>query len=394
MGRFGPLNQGFPWFIQISAYVFFAILVVWFMQMISIAYHTTGITNTEKSIFFSIGTVLFVLLIVFSSFRYIPTASYQFTGYNNNYYIGGRDSLTYLGFYNSAADYTLKEYLNEIPMEKMYAIIFWVSNRLDLGYDFVLCINYVLLFVCLIKYCKVFNLRSNYFLSLLSLMVTLLQSFNTLRWSTSLLFSIWVIDALLNNKTYKALLLSLLFSICIHTGSFALLVPVFGFLFSKKLARKKIAFFYFLIVLIGCSIIYLFPFEKYFIGNRLISHIYSGGTSPTGWILIYLLYVFNIFVVRQLYFDSRFRINLFYICLFLMPLCLLEIKISMMYRFSHFGHIAMYFGVVELLKVNKYIKYGLVFNCGICALLIINICVFLGNDITSSGVPYIWGISL
>ena len=235
MDRLGLINQGFPWFIQISTYIFFSIAVVWLMQMISIVYHSSGITDTEKSFYFPLEMLLLLLVVVFSSFRYIRADSYQFIGLKNYYNIGGTDALTYLGFFESADNYSLKEYINEIPMEKFYAIIFWVFSRLQLGYEFVLCVNYVIVFAALIKFCKVFDLRSKYFLPLISLLIILIQSYNTLRWSTSLLLSIWVIDAILKNKLLKALVLTIIFALCFHTGSFSLLVPVFGFIFTKNL---------------------------------------------------------------------------------------------------------------------------------------------------------------
>lgn len=391
MTRLGLWNQGFPWFIQISAYIFLSITLAWLMQMISIAHHTTGISDSEKSVCFSLESVLFLILLVFSSFRYVRINNFQFMGYTNFFNVGGIDTLAYKDFFESAEGYSLDEYIHKIPMEKLYAAIFWMFYHLDLGFELVLCFNYTLIFLCLIKFCKVFKLEANCFLSLLSLLIIIFQSYNTLRWSTSLLLSIWVIDALLNNKVYKALLFTLFFSIGFHTGSFSLFVPVFGFIFSKNLSRKRIAFLYLIIVLLGCLAVYSFPFEKLFGNSRLIVHIYSGSEKPLGWIVIYLFYLFNILLTRKTYFDSRFRLTLFYICICLMPLCLLEMKMKMMYRFSFFGHVIMYFGLVELLKTNKHIKIGIILNGIIYLLLLLNILVFYGNDIISCGVPYLFG---
>lgn len=394
MDRLGLLNQGIPWFIQISAYVFFSIIVVLLMQMISIVYHTSEITSTEKSICFPLQMLLFLLVVIFSSFRYIRIDSYQFKGYNNYFNIGGIDTLSYLGFYESADNYSLKEYINEIPMEKFYAIIFWVFYHLHLDYKSVLCLNYLIVYAALIKYCKVFDLRSKYFLPLISLLIIVIQSYNTLRWSTSLLLSIWVIAAILNNKLLRAFVLTLIFSLCFHTGSLSLLVPVFGFIFSKNLRKPNRIFLFFISVLFVCLFIYAFPLEKILGDNRLVAHLTSGGGMPLAWSLLYLFYLFNVFYIRKKYFESEFRKKMFFICFFLMPLCLPEIKMMMMYRFSHFGHIVTYFGLVELLKVNKKINVGIIFNGIIYLLLLLNILTFYGNDIISCGVPYIFGTLL
>lgn len=83
----------------------------------------------------------------------------------------GTDALNYLGFFESADGYSLKDYINEIPMKKFYAIIFWVFYHLHLGYGFVLLFNYLIVFAVLIKFCKFFDLRTKYFLSLISLLI-------------------------------------------------------------------------------------------------------------------------------------------------------------------------------------------------------------------------------
>ena len=255
MDRLGLLKLGFPWFIQISAYIFFSIAVVWLMQIISIAYHTSDITVGEKSICFSMETLLLLLVVIFSAFRYIRTDSYQFLRYNNYYNVGGTDALNYLGFFESADSYSLKDYINEIPMEKFYAIIFWVFYHLHLGYEFVLVFNYLIVFAVLIKFCKVFNLRTKYFLSLISLLIIVIQSYNTLRWSTSLLLSVWVVDAILNNKLFKAFILTVIFSLCFHTDSFSLLVPVLASYF-QRIYQKKC--FFYILVQFFCLRIYIF----------------------------------------------------------------------------------------------------------------------------------------
>jgi len=71
MDRLELLKSCFPWFIQISTYIFFSIAVVWLMQIISIAYHASDVTVGEESICFSMKALLLLLVVIFSAFRYV-----------------------------------------------------------------------------------------------------------------------------------------------------------------------------------------------------------------------------------------------------------------------------------------------------------------------------------
>ena len=79
--------------------------------------------------------------------------------------------------------------------------------------------------------------------------------YNTLRWSTSLLLSVWVVDAIRNNKLLKVFILTVIFSLCFRTDSFSLLVPVLASYF-QRIYQKKC--FFYILVQFFCLRIYIF----------------------------------------------------------------------------------------------------------------------------------------
>lgn len=383
------------WTIQIIAYLFFSVFTFFNMKAISVYYHSKFQNKTvqlsSKSLLILLFLSFYIVLVTFSSFRYIPQSVTEFNSLQDRHYcIGGNDTLEYRVLYNltkgvdyfTAKDLTHKEYL--------FVFICWIFSNLGFTFDLFLTFFNTLLFFSLIAFCREFDLSKNSFLSIIALVALYLASFNTLRWSTTLLFSVYFAKYYIKQDLKKCFFVMLL-CMGIQFSAVVYIMPIVGAKFLKK--NKKIGVLFFIFCSFICYAPALLDIAPYLhLLGRRAGQTGVEGNTPTTWLLFFFIYTVNILFVRKTLFKNRKHVNIFYMVLFLMPPIFMELTFGLAYRFSYFGHPLLYVHTIYLRKENhKYGITGLLFTAlEMVMLLTVILKFYYGVLIESTGVPYIF----
>lgn len=388
----GIIVNLFSMLSPIYVYTIVCVTAALVMRCLSVASHQKKVCCFSKALFFLLCVVFVQLFIVFSSFRYIRISDYQFSESNGYFNIGGIDSLNYKEFIEETPCFSFSSFSEQVNKEWLFTIVCFTFAKLNLSFELFLCFINFFVAMALIKFSISFDFRNNSFLVSLLLVLFYIASFNTLRWSVSLLFTVYFLDYMVKEKYLKAFI-TIIFLFGIQEASVVLVVPLVGFIFTKKLKRKKLGI---AIVVLSCFVCYLpslvdsqllFTFISL---TRHTSQIYQEGQAPLMWIAMYSLFVLNIIFARKTFFLSWRNKCLSWCVLFLIAPTFIELTFGLAYRFSGYGHVALYVLLPYLLKENKSKIIGIAFNAGYVFLLLGQIYKFLTQTIYASGVPYIF----
>lgn len=393
----GRFVEGYSWISLIFEYIVYTFILFILLKGISIQYQNidcvqTKNRNCSKSIYLLFCCSLLILMIFFPSFRYIRVSDQENNFVQNYYYLGGNDSVEYVRLFNSVDGLSYKEALKVTQKEYLYVFIIWVLRNLNIPYQLCLATFNIIMAFGLINFAKIFDLRLRSFFPLLSLLALYLASFNTLRWSMSLMLMSFFCKHIIKDD-YKKCFLVMIIAVGIQEASIVLLMPLFGFWITKNLKRKKLTFLYILILCIICyipSTLDLFIFE----GMRHFNQIWGGGQIPITWLALYGILIINVFLFNKKYIiEDKNNEKIFYLILFLMPPTILEFSFFLAYRFSYYSHPVFYMFLIGLMASNrKKGIIGIIFNILYTFLLISILIKFWGGaGIESVGIPFIWG---
>lgn len=380
------------WAIQISAYLFFTCFLYFSLKAVSTYKYSKKLDSisVNKDLYLLIIYIFLFVLICFSSFRYIRFSIDEFNTYQGRYYfIGGNDTCEYRYCYKIAKGESFSYAKEMMHKEFIFSFIFWFFSNLNIPFDLCLAFFNCLMGIAIIKYAKIFDLRKDSFLSILALCALYLGSFNTLRWSFNLIFTIYFVNNFLREKYFRCIIV-MLFCVGFQFSALVYVFPLVGILFMKK--NRKLGYFYFLVCCFICwapALLDISPFLKA-IGRLHQADV--SGNKPSTWFAMYSVYCANLFMVRKTFFKNRQNKMLFYLILFLIPPTFIELSFGLAYRFSYYAHPILYMHLVYLNRENKKYGYKGLFFIAIEAFLILTIILkfYFGEGIESSGVPYIF----
>lgn len=385
----GHFAEGLSWVIEISSYIIFSLIVCFLLKSISKEFHcysNNGWKAYNKDLYILQIFLLFAVIVIFSSFRYIRP-SYQ----SMLNMAGGADSVEYRRLYNLSKGLSYFEALKAIEKEWLFVFVFWVFRNLGISFEFCLVFINFLMFLTLIFYSRYYNLSKN-IIPILALICIYLGSLNTLRWSFTLLMSIFYISAMEDEKIFRAICCAIILS-GVQFAASVLFIPIFIYFLSKKYTSKVIIYICFLIF----CFVFLLPafFDITFIlilAGRNNQSIIQG-QIPTTWLIIYTFYIINVFYVRKDLMINKKNINSFYTILLLIPPIFLELFFGLAYRFAYYGHPGYYMYFYRLYEINKKRGFiGYLFNIIHELLIMLTIIKYFGGTIEASGVPYKFGI--
>lgn len=386
------------WAIQISAYIFFTLFSYFCMKCASVYYNQnfSAVRNrkSEYSLYLLLMLLFYLVLVVFSSFRYVRLSIDEFKYMSGRYYfIGGNDTVAYRRIFNIAKGKSYLQAKAAIEKEYLFAFIVWVFSNMGATFDMCLAFFNTLMFFAILRFCKDFNLSKGAVLNIIALLALYLGSFNTLRWSMTLLFSIYFARAYIN-KNLKKCLLVMIVTAGFQFSAIIYMLPIVGLVLLKK--SKKLALFYFALCSLICYSPAFFDISPLLILVGRINQAIVTGNTPSTWLLMYFIYICNIIYIRKTFLKNSKNQQLFYLILFLIPPTFLEMTFGLAYRFSGFGHPLLYMHLVCMRKENK--KHGVVgvaFTAVELLMLVLIILKFyFGATIESSGVPYIFNKNL
>lgn len=386
------------WTNYISAYLFFTVFTYCCMKTISMHYNsdikTKNNQTSANSLVWLILLLFFIVLVIFSSFRYIRSTQNEFSLLDGRYYcIGGDDTIEYRHLYEISKGITYFEALKITNKEYLFVFITWIFSNFKISFDFYLVFFNILMFFALIEFCKMFDLRKNSFIPLVALIILYISSFNTLRWSLNLLFTVYFAKNYIKQNLKKCFFIML-----IHSGfqfsAIVYIMPIIGALLLKK--HKKLSYFFFLICIFICYVPALLDISPLLIALGRRGQADVEGQKPRTWLLIYFVYIFNILIVKKTFFSDLKNKYLFYMILFLMPPTFMELTFGLAYRFAYYSHPILYMHTIYLRKENrKYGYIGLLFSFAEMILIFTIVLKFYyGTGIESSGVPYIFNKNL
>ena len=382
------------WALQISAYLFFTFFAYFCMKAASVHYHSRIKSKrfqvSSNSLLLLILLSFYIVLVTFSSFRYLghSITEFKFTQ-ERYYYIGGNDTLEYKALYNltKGVDYFTAKTLTK--KEYLFVFICWIFSNIGTSFDFFLAFFNTLLFFALIEFCKEFDLSKNSFFPIIALVTLYIASFNTLRWSTNLLFTVYF------SKNYvKQNLKKCFFILLIHTGiqfsAVVYIMPIIGAMLMRK--HKMLSYMFFIMSAFICYAPALLDISPLLIALGRYHQADVEGHTPTTWLLFFLIYICNIFLIKKTLFQDSKNKYLFYMVLFLIPPTFMEFTFALSYRFSYYSHPILFIHTVYLRKENrKYGIVGFVFTAlELFLLLSIILKFYFGPTIEFSGVPYMF----
>lgn len=379
------------WAIQISAYIFFTIFVFFCMKATSIHYHskskTFAIKKANNDLYFILACFFLLVLVIFSSFRYIRTDISEFLGYKNYYFIGGNDTYEYRRCYEIAKGENFFDAKELMSKEFIFAFIFWVFSNLNIPFDLCLAFLNSIIGIAILNFAKFFDLRKTSILSILALNALYLGSFNTLRWSFNLILSIYFAKSFVDEK-YKRCFLIMIFSIGFHFSAIVYMLPLIGIKIMKK--NRKLGYLFVIICCLLCWVPSLLDISPFLIAIGRIHQTAVTGNKPATAFTLYALYLLNMLIIHKIFFKEKKNRYLFYLILFLMPLTFIELTFGLAYRFSYYAHPILYMHFATMKNENKKHGYsGLFFTiCEDVILITIILKFYFGTGIESTGVPY------
>lgn len=374
-------------------YAVFSLTITFLLKSVGTSYNCCKEKLSFKineSLYFCFAILLLCVLMLVPSFRFVREIGV--TTISGQYNFGGTDTPEYKRLYDITEGVSYSGALKLTNKEYIFTFICWVFKNLHIPFELCLCLFNFFMFLGFLNYCKIFNLKEISFFPLFCLSVLYLGSFNTLRWSVTLILSSYLCKYILEKKYFKTILFTF-FSIGIQEASIVFLMPIFGFFVTKNLKRKKLAFLYFLILLIICYIPSTLDYTI-FKNNKHYTQIWGGGQVPITWIALYSIFLINLLFVNRNYLKDKKNKEIFYIILFLIPPTVLEFTFFLAYRFSYYAHPIFYMYIIGLMSSNR--KKGIL-GVG-CNLLYVFFMVSIilkyfetGGGVEHSGLPFVWG---
>lgn len=382
------------WAFHISDYLFFSLFVYFCIKAVSIHYHhskskTIPMNTANNALYFVVACSFLLVLVIFSSFRYIRADVSEFLKYSNYYFIGGNDTYEYRRCYEIAKGenfFAAKELMSK---EYIFAFIFWAFSNLNIPFDLCLAFLNTLMGIAILKFAKYFDIRKKSVLSILALIALYLGSFNTLRWSFNLIFSIYFAKNFVE-EDFKKCFLIMIFCIGFQFSAIVYILPLIGIKIMKK--NRKLGYLFVIFCCLVCwalSLLDISPFLK------AIGRIHQAdviGNKPATAFILYTLYLFNMRLIHKTFFKEKKNKYLFYLIIFLMPPTFIELTFGLAYRFSYYAHPILYMHFATMKNENKKHGYGgLLFTlCEDIILITIILKFYFGTGIESTGVPYLF----
>ena len=338
----------------------------------------------KKIYIYSEKSVSKVLLKLSSAFRVIEYPREPFFIKNGvlHIYQGGIDSVNYKYLYDKVADIDFITFVRNVLTEEfIYYFSNWVFAYLfHLPFSYFLVFYYLLFSLCIIKLTKLISLDIHYILCIFCIQTMYLVGFNIFRQTIAVFFSIFIIEAMLQERYIKCFFL-IIIGMGFHSTSIVFFIPLFGFyLLKNAIYNEKKIYIYILLVCICFAIIG--KGIKFF--NIRHSADTTKGALSYSWLATY---IFLIFIYRRKKkYCSKYENKLYFIAICFIPIFVFQSIWAMAYRFMLFSKPIVYILLVRLAKI-KINTFDFLFYL-ITDLIFIGVIVSFISGIYQIGLPY------
>lgn len=198
---FGSLFSNFSDF---SFYIFFSLILILLLKSVSISYSDCRINRkycfgSNENLYFFVSVFLLILLMFVPSFRFFRHGSNEIIPENLSHF-GGTDTPEYKRLYDVAKGLSYFDALEALNKEFIFVFIFWIYSNLNIPFQLCLCLFNFFMFLGLLNFCKIFDLKKISFVPVLCMVLLYFGSFNTLRWSVTLLLTSYLSKYIIEEK--------------------------------------------------------------------------------------------------------------------------------------------------------------------------------------------------